>query len=101
MICQEIRRKGFDGCKLDANEGFYIEGNNFKDCMKQLEEWCKNHREKWVYYHNCGIALSEPVPVAINIFEVHFYNAKPVRPPLFSSCIQRGSRLLQYYKLIQ
>lgn len=90
MICQEMRRKGFEGCKLDADKGFYIEGKDFKDCMEQLKEWCKNHREKWVYYHDCGLAPSKPVPVARNIFEVNFYDSEPAYLMLFSTCVQEG-----------
>ena len=90
MICQEMRRKGFEGCKLDADKVFYIEGKDYKDCMEQLSEWCKNHREKWVYYHDCGVAPSKPVPVARNIFEVHFFDEEPARLLLFSHCIQEG-----------
>ena len=89
-IHQEMRRKGFEGCKLDADKGFYIEGKDFEDCMEQLKEWCKNHCEKWVYYHNCGVAPSKPIPIATNVFEVHFYDVEPARPLLFSYCIQKG-----------
>ena len=90
MIYQEMRRKGFEGCKLDVDKGFYIEGKDYNDCMTQLKEWCKNHLEKWVYYHDCGVAPSKPVPVARNILEVHFFDEEPARPILFSRCIQEG-----------
>ena len=91
MICQKMRRKGFEGCKLETDKGFYIEGKDFNDCMEQLKEWCKNHLEKWVYYHDCGVAPSKPVPIARNIFEVHFFDEEPARPLLFSRCMQEGS----------
>ena len=90
MIYQEMRRKGFELCKLEADKGFFIEGKDFKDCMTQLNEWCQNHRDKWVYYHDCGVAPSKPIPVARNIFEVQFFDAEPARPLLFTCCIQKG-----------
>lgn len=90
MIYQEMRRKGFEGCKLNVDEGFYIEGKDFDDCFKQLRQWCSDHREKWVYYYDCGIAPSKPIPIARNIFEVHFFDVKPARPLLFNRCIQEG-----------
>lgn len=90
MIYQEMPRKGFEGCRLDENKGFFIEGKDFQDCLNQLIEWCANHREKWVYYHDAGIGPAKPVPVARNIFEVAFFDAEPARPVLFSRCIQEG-----------
>ena len=90
MIYQEMRRKGFEGCRLEEDKGFYIEGTDFKDCMKQLKVWCEINREKWVYYHDCGIAPSKPVPTARNIFEVHFFDKEPSRPLIFSLCVQEG-----------
>ena len=85
-----MRRKGFESCKLDAEEGFYIEGKNFDDCINQLCEWCNARPEKWVYYHNCGMAPSKPIPIARNIIEVLFYDMEPARPPIPTVCFQQG-----------
>lgn len=89
-IHQAMRRKGFENCKLDAEEGFYIEGKNLEDCINQLREWCNARPEKWVYYHNCGMAPSKPISIARNILEVLFYDMQPARPPIPTVCFQQG-----------
>lgn len=90
MIHQTMPRKGYEGCKLDESKGFYIEGEDFDDCINQLREWCETHKEKWVYYHDCGMGPSKPIPVAKNIFEVQFYDADPAAPIIPSRCFQEG-----------
>ncbi len=90
MIYQEMPRKGYEGCKYDEGKGFYVEGNNFDDCMLQLKEWCDAHREKWVYFHDCGVGPKKSMPVARHIFECSIYDEEPACLCLFSRCIQKG-----------
>ncbi len=76
MIHQNMPRKGSHLHK-DENKGFFMEGKDFDDCLLQLREWCDCHKDKWVYYHDCGVAPSKPIPVARNVFEVVFFDAEP------------------------
>ena len=91
MIYQEMPRKSYCGFRLDEDKGFFIEGKDYQDCLDQLIEWCAAHRDKWVYFHECGVGPAKPVPVARNVFEVAIYDAEPARPVLFFRCIQKGA----------
>ena len=90
MIYQTMPRKGFEDCRLDVNKGFFVEGKDFDDCLLQLREWCDCHKDKWVYFHDCGMAPSYPIPVARNIFEVEFFDAEPVAIMLSWRLFQTG-----------
>ena len=91
MIYQEMPRKGFEGCVLSENEGFYIEGKDYSDCIKQLKAWAEAHPEMWVYFHDCGIAPKKSIPVARQILEVYFFDKEPAHPLLFTRCFQKGN----------
>ena len=90
MIYQEMPRRNFIGPRLDENKGFFLEGRDYEDCLAQLVEWCGEHPEKWVYYHNCGMAPAYPVPVARHVLEVYFFDEQPARPVFLCRCIQEG-----------
>ena len=91
MIYQEMPRKGYNGCRYDENKGFYVEGKDYSDCLEQLKVWCQSHREKWVYYHDCGIGPGKPTPIARNVFEVCFYDMEPAALMWSFRLFQRGS----------
>ena len=90
MIYQTAPRKDLRWSTKDPNEGFWLEGKDFADCIVQLDEWCKAHPEKWVYYYNAGMRPAYPVPVARQLFEVSIYDAEPAGIMLFSRLFQRG-----------
>ena len=90
MFYQKMPRKGFLNCVLKEDEGFFIEGNDYKDCVSQLSEWAAEHPEKWIYFHNCGIGPAYPAPVAKYIFEVSIYDAEPAALMMFSTLFQKG-----------
>lgn len=90
VIYQEMPRRGWNGVKLDKTKGFFLEGKDYNDCIKQLMEWCENHKEKWVYFHDCGVAPSKPIPVARNVLEVVFFDAEPAAIMLFWQLFQKG-----------
>ena len=90
MIYQEMPRRTYSCCRLDEDKGFFIEGKDYQDCLVQLTDWCGAHRDKWVYYHDCGVGPAKPVPVARNVFEVAIYDAEPAGLMMFYSCIQEG-----------
>ena len=77
MFYQAMPRRGYTDLRKKADQGFFVEGKDFTDCINQLEEWASNHPEKWVYYHNYGVAPGYPVPVARNVFEVEFFDWEP------------------------
>ena len=90
MIYQTAPRRNLRWSTKDPDEGFWLEGKDFADCIVQLDEWCKAHPEKWVYYHNAGMRPAYPVPVARQLFEVSIYDAEPAGIMLFSRLFQRG-----------
>lgn len=90
MIYQEMPRKGYEGCNIAENKGFYVEGKDYADCLNQLKEWAEKHPEKWIYYHDCGIGISKSCPVTRQVFEVSFFDAEPAAMVLFSCLFQRG-----------
>lgn len=90
MIYQTMPRKTFIVCTKPEDKGFFIEGRDFDDCIKQLSKWGSEHPEKWIYYTDCGIGPANPVPVARHIIEVSFFNAEPACPVLFSRTFQEG-----------
>lgn len=90
MIYQEAPRRSLNGCKIPENEGFWLEGNDYADCIKQLKEYGAAHPEKWIYFHNCGLGPSKPVPVAKNLFEVAIYDSEPAAFMMFWTLFQEG-----------
>ena len=90
MIYQIAPRKDLRWSTKDPDKGFWLEGKDFADCIVQLDEWCKAHPEKWVYYYNAGMRPSYPVPVARQLFEVSIYDAEPAGLMMFSRLYQRG-----------
>lgn len=90
MIYQDAPRKSLLCSHIDPSKGFWLEGKNFDDCIKQLREYGKQHPEKWIYYYNCGLGPAYPVPVARNLFEVVIYDAEPIGI-LFYRLFQEGS----------
>lgn len=90
MIYQEAPRKSLKGLSKDPNEGFWIEGKNYADCIKQLKEYGAAHPKKWIYFYDCGLAPAYPIPVARNLFEVSIYDVEPAALMMFSRCFQEG-----------
>ena len=90
MICQVAPRKDLRWAAKDPNKGFWIEGKDRADCIKQLQEWANAHPEKWIYYYDCGMRPSYPVPVARQLFEVSIYDEEPASLMLFSRLFQKG-----------
>lgn len=90
MIYQEAPRRSLRGLSKDPNEGFWIEGKDYADCIKQLKEYGATHLEKWIYFYDCGLGPAYPVPVARNLFEVSIYDAEPAALMVFSRCFQEG-----------
>ena len=90
MFYQTMPRKGYEDCVFDESKGFFVEGRNCDDCLAQLKDWCEEHKEKWVYFYDCGLAPAKSIPVARNIFEVYFYDAEPAARPWRTVCVQKG-----------
>lgn len=90
-IYQKMPRKGSECCILESNEGFFIEGYTYEDCLKELENWANNHPEKWIYVHNCGIGIANYCPISKYIIEVHIYDKKPANIILFMTEYQKGN----------
>lgn len=90
MIYQAAPRKSLKGLAKNSDEGFWLEGKDYEDCIKQLKEYGASHPEKWIYFYDCGLGPAYPVPVARNLFEVSIYDAEPAAPMLFSRCFQEG-----------
>lgn len=90
MIYQKAPRKSLKGITIDTDKGFWLEGKDYADCIKQLKEYGTAHPEKWIYFYDCGLGPAYPVPVARNLFEVSIYDAEPAALMLFSKCFQEG-----------
>ena len=90
MIYQEAPRKSLRGLTIDPDKGFWLEGKDYADCIKQLKEYGAAHPEKWIYFYDCDMAPAYPIPVARQLFEVSIYDAKPAGLMLFSRCFQEG-----------
>ena len=90
MIYQAAPRKSLKGLVKNQDEGFWLEGKDYEDCIKQLKEYGASHPEKWIYFYDCGLGPAYPVPVARNLFEVSIYDAEPAALMLFSRCFQEG-----------
>lgn len=90
MIYQAAPRKSLKGLVKNPDEGFWLEGKDYEDCIKQLKEYGTSHPEKWIYFYDCGLGPAYPVPFARNLFEVSIYDAEPAALMLFSRCFQEG-----------
>lgn len=90
MIYQEAPRKSLRWGSKDKDKGFWLEGKDYEDCIKQLREYGNAHPEKWIYYYNCGVGPAYPIPVARNLFEVAIYDYEPASLMFMYSCFQRG-----------
>ena len=90
MIYQAAPRKSLKGLVKNPDEGFWLEGKDYEDCIKQLKEYGASHPEKWIYFYDCGLGPAYPVPVARNLFEVSIYDVEPAALMLFSRCFQEG-----------
>lgn len=90
MIYQEAPRKSLKGININPDKGFWLEGKDYADCIKQLKEYGSAHPEKWIYFYDCGLGPAYPVPVARNLFEVSIYDAEPAALMLFFKCFQEG-----------
>ena len=90
MIYQAAPRKSLKGLVKNPDEGFWLEGKDYEDCIKQLKEYGTSHPEKWIYFYDCGLGPAYPVPVARNLFEISIYDAEPAALMLFSRCFQEG-----------
>jgi len=90
MIHQDAPRKKLRGCVYSEDKGFWLEGKDRQDCFNQLKEFGEAHPEKWIYYYDCGLGPSWPVPVAMHLFEVTLYDAQPASRIMFSRLFQRG-----------
>ena len=90
MIYQEAPRRSLNGCEISKDKGFWLEGNDYQDCIRQLKEWGDAHPEKWIYFYDCGLGPAKPVPVAKHLFEVSIYDAEPAVLMFFSICFQEG-----------
>lgn len=91
MIYQEAPRKSLRGCPKPKDKGFWLDGTDRADCIRQLQEYGKEHPERWIYFHDCGMGPGYPVPVARNLFEVSIFDAEPAGIILFSRLFQKGS----------
>jgi len=93
MLYQRMPRKGFyDTCVYSNNEGFYLDGIDFNDCIKQLREFANQHPEKWIYYCPLGMKPNFPVPIARYSFEVNFYDTKPTLLMFMWNLFQEGHK---------
>ena len=90
MIYQEAPRKSLHGCEISKDKGFWLEGKDYKDCIRQLKEWGSAHPEKWIYFYDCGLGPAKPVPVARYLFEVAIYDYKPASFMMFYHLFQEG-----------
>ena len=90
MIYQAAPRKSLKGLVKNPDEGFWLEGKDYEDCIKQLKEYGASHPEKWIYFYDCGLGPAYPVLFARNLFEVSIYDAEPAALMLFSRCFQEG-----------
>lgn len=77
MIHQEAPRKSLRGCPKPEDKGFWLDGTDYNDCIRQLKKYGAQNPEKWVYFHDCGVAPGYPIPVARQLFEVAIFNAEP------------------------
>ena len=77
MIYQEAPRKSLRWGSIDKDKGFWLEGKDYEDCIKQLREYGNAHPEKWIYFYDCGVGPSYPIPVTRNLFEVAIYDCEP------------------------
>ena len=89
MIYQEAPRKSLKGLTINPDKGFWLEGKDYEDCIKQLKEYGASHPEKWIYFYDCGLGPAYPVPIARNLFEVSIYDAEPAVLMRYSKCIQK------------
>lgn len=90
MNYQDAPRRSLSGCQIPENKGFWLDGKNRSDCFQQLQQYGKQHPEKWIYYYDCGVGPGYPVPVARQLFEVSIYDAEPAGMMLFSRLFQEG-----------
>lgn len=90
MISQTAPRKSLKGVRIPEEKGFFVEGTDYADCIRQLKEYSSRHPEKWIYIHNCGIGPGYPIPVAKQLLEVSIYDTEPAGLLLFSSLFQEG-----------
>lgn len=89
MIYQEAPRKSLKGLIISPDKGFWLEGKDYEDCIKQLKEYGASHPEKWIYFYDCGLGPAYPIPIARNLFEVSIYDAEPA-VLMLSICFQEG-----------
>jgi hypothetical protein len=90
MIYQKAPRKSMSCCEIPKEKGFYLEGDDYKDCIRQLKEWGAAHPEKWIYFYDCGLGPSKPVPVSKHLLEVAIYDYEPACFMMFWHLLQEG-----------
>ncbi len=90
MIYQEAPRRSLSGCEISEDKGFWLEGKDYQDCIKQLKEWGAAHQEKWIYFYDCGFGPSKPVPVGRHLLEVAIYDYEPAAFMMFYHLFQKG-----------
>ena len=90
MIYQEAPRKSLRWGSIDKDKGFWLEGKDYEDCIKQLREYGNAHPEKWIYFYDCGVGPSYPIPVTRNLFEVAIYDCEPASLMFMYDCFQKG-----------
>lgn len=90
MIYQEAPRRSLSGCEISEDKGFWLEGNDYQDCIKQLKEYGAAHPEKWIYFYDCGLGPAKPVPVAKHLLEVSIYDYEPAALMMFYHLFQEG-----------
>ena len=59
------------------DDGFWLTGKDYNDCIRQLKEYGNNHPEKWIFFSDCGMRPGKPIPVAEQLFEIKIANECP------------------------
>ncbi len=90
MIYQKAPRRSLNGCEISEEKGFWLDGNDYNDCIKQLKEYGAAHPEKWIYFYDCGLGPAKPVPVAKHLLEVAIYDYEPACFMMFYHLFQEG-----------
>lgn len=73
MISQVAPNKYLRAFPYDKDKGFYVEGKDLDDCLRQVREWSMSHSDRlWIYYFPVGMKPSYPVPIARYLLEVIF-----------------------------
>lgn len=91
MITQDPPRRSLRGCAIPKEKGFWLDGIDYHDCLKQLKEWGAKHPEKWIYFHDCGVGPCYPTPVARHLLEVAIFDAEPAAIMWSWVSFQKGS----------